>query len=192
MAAATVGARTAGEWVRDRLLRDVPVGTAPDRSAVISGFWPLGDEIDTRPTLIRFHEMGWRCGLPVTGRKNTPLTFREWVPGAAMAEGRFGVMTPLPDQPELDPDVLLVPLLAFDRQGFRLGYGGGFYDRTLERLRAMKSVIAVGVAFAAQEVAAVPRHDGDQPLDWLVTERETFRFVGEMPISGTPMEETSA
>ena len=93
-----------------------------------------------------------------------------------MVEETFGTRAPMPDAPEMEPDLLIVPMLAFDRSGFRLGYGGGFYDRTLERLRSMKPVTAVGVAFAGQEVAYVPHDDLDQPLDWIVTEREAIRI----------------
>lgn len=171
-AAATLGAAAAGAAAADRLFRDLaPDDLFPGPDRVVSGFWPLGDEIDARPALTRFHDRGWRCSLPVTGRRNTPLTFRTWMPGDPMVAGTFGVMTPAADAATVEPDLLLVPLLAVDRAGHRLGYGGGFYDRTLERLRTLKPVLAVGLAFAAQEIEAVPRHGGDQPLDWLVTER---------------------
>jgi 5-formyltetrahydrofolate cyclo-ligase len=92
-----------------------------------------------------------------------------------LVQGNFRVMTPPPSAPEVTPSLLIVPLLAFDRAGFRLGYGGGFYDRTLQKLRgANGDLLAAGVALAAQEVPAVPRDDTDQPLDWIVTEREAF------------------
>jgi 5-formyltetrahydrofolate cyclo-ligase len=89
--------------------------------------------------------------------------------------GRWDIQVPPAEAPEVLPDVLLVPLLAFDREGFRLGYGGGFYDRTLEKLRALKEVTAIGIAYAGQEMDTVPRDEFDQRLDWIMTEKETFK-----------------
>ena len=113
--------------------------------------------------------------LPCVEVVGAPLVFREWSPGDDLVEEPFGTCAPAPPPTPRDPDVLLVPLLAIDRSGYRLGYGGGFYDRTLEALRAIKSISAVGVAYAAQEVPAVPRDEGDQPVDLIVTEREVIR-----------------
>jgi len=113
--------------------------------------------------------------LPCVEAAGAPLVFREWSPGDDLVEEPFGTRAPAPAATRHDPDVLLVPLLAFDRSGYRLGYGGGFYDRTLEALRAIKSISAVGVAYAAQEVQAVPRGERDQPVDLIVTEREVIR-----------------
>lgn len=170
-----VGAKAAGEVLCMRLLNTVRLDELFPTPGTVSGFWPLGDEIDVRPVLARLHGMGWTCGLPVTGKRNTPLTFLQWAPGDPLVEGKFGVMTPLSSQPVVEPDLLLVPLLAFDRHGYRLGYGGGFYDRTLERLSAIKPIQAIGTAFAAQEVQKVPTHDGDMQLNWLITEREAIQ-----------------
>ena len=107
--------------------------------------------------------------------KNTPLVFRQWAPGDALVLGRWNIKVPPEEAPEVLPDVLLVPLLAFDRRGFRLGYGGGFYDRTLEKLRTLKKVTAIGIAYAGQEVDAVPYEEFDQRLDWIMTEKESFK-----------------
>lgn len=161
----------AGLQLAENVLAAVPlVGIA-----AVSGFLPIGSEIDTRPVMRRFLEKGSDICLPVVLGKDRPLVFRRWREGDPMVEEAFGTQAPAPDSPEIEPDLLLVPLLAFDRTGFRLGYGGGFYDRTLAKLRATKPVLAVGVAFAGQEVAYVP-HDGlDQQLDWIVTEREAIR-----------------
>jgi len=169
----------AGEAARDHFLAAVAV---PPR-VTVSGFWPLDDEFDTRPLFRALHARGHAIGLPVVVGRGQPLLFRRWEPGMALVRGSFKVMTPPPEAPEVVPRVLLVPLLAFDRAGYRLGYGGGFYDRTLAKLRAAGDALAVGVAFAMQEVPAVPRDETDQPLDWLVTEREaiaiTRRTVGD-------------
>jgi 5-formyltetrahydrofolate cyclo-ligase len=152
---------------RDRFAAAMEV---PSR-AIVSGYWPLADEFDPRPILELLHEGGCTIGLPVVLGRGRPLLFRRWLPGMMLVPGSFKVMTPPPESPEVAPDLVLAPMLAFDALGFRLGYGGGFYDRTLAALRERGGVIAVGVAFALQEVPAVPRDATDQPLDWIVTEQ---------------------
>jgi 5-formyltetrahydrofolate cyclo-ligase len=144
---------------------------------VVSGFWPFGPEIDVRPILYHMHAAGHPIALPVVIRRGLPLLFRQWQPGQALVAGSFGVPRPDKNRPELTPEVLIVPLLAFDRAGYRLGYGGGFYDRTLAGLRAKGRALAIGVAFSVQEVPAIPRDETDQRLDWMVTERESFQIV---------------
>ena len=160
-----------GEDLRFRFLTTIPTA---DHDA-ISAFWPLADELDTRPLIMALAAHGHRIGLPVVVKRGQPLLFRLWAPGTELVQGNFRVMTPPPDAPEIVPSLLIVPLLAFDRAGYRLGYGGGFYDRTLAKLRAAGgNILAVGVALSVQEVPSVPRDDTDQPLDWIVTEREAF------------------
>ena len=153
-------------------LRGLPV--AAGAAGTVSGFIPYKSEIDTVPLLARLSREGWRTCLPVVIGADQPLLFRAWTPGEALAPGVWDIPIPPETAAEVLPDVLLVPMLAFDRQGYRLGYGGGFYDRTLEKLRAFRRVWAVGVAYAAQEVEAVPRGDHDAPLDYVMTEQETF------------------
>jgi 5-formyltetrahydrofolate cyclo-ligase len=142
---------------------------------VISAFHSFGSEISTFELFDRLVTDGWTTALPVVMAKNTPLVFRQWAPGDALVIGRWDIKVPPEAAPEVLPDVLLVPLLAFDRQGYRLGYGGGFYDRTLEKLRTQKPVTAIGIAYAGQEVDEVPRDAYDQRLDWIMTEKETFK-----------------
>jgi 5-formyltetrahydrofolate cyclo-ligase len=166
-AAASAGLAEA-EAVAERvaeLLADFPKPT------VVAGYWPIGTELDVRHTLSHLDLIGFGCALPVVVAKGEPLTFRTWTPQVLMERSGLGILAPAATVPEVDPDVLLVPLLAFDRAGYRLGYGAGFYDRTLERLRRSKRVTAIGIGFAGQEVDSVPRDQYDQPLDWLVTER---------------------
>lgn len=143
---------------------------APPAGATVAGFWPMGAEIDIRPLLVALHGRGHRVLLPETPPRGKPLIFRHWFPGMAMQRERFGTMRPVGEM--ATPDWLLVPLLAFDRQGWRLGYGGGYYDRTLAD---MPDAIAVGVGWAMQEMAAVPHGAFDARLLAVVTEREVIR-----------------
>jgi 5-formyltetrahydrofolate cyclo-ligase len=141
------------------------------RQAVVAGYWPMADEFDLRPLLTSLVAEGRIVGLPTVVGRDRPLVFRRWTPDTTLSLDSFGVAVPPSDAPEVRPAVLLVPLLAFDREGFRLGYGGGYYDRTLAVLRSgQEEVVAVGVAYAAQEVGRVPRARFDQRLDWIVTE----------------------
>jgi 5-formyltetrahydrofolate cyclo-ligase len=123
-------------------------------------------------------EAGHGLSLPVMEGKGRPLIFRAWTPGDPLAEVTWGIREPLPAAPVVEPDVVLVPLLAFDHAGHRLGYGGGFYDRTLERLRAAKPVVAIGLAYDEQRVDSVPHHDYDQRLDWVLTPSGPLRCSG--------------
>jgi 5-formyltetrahydrofolate cyclo-ligase len=137
---------------------------------VIAGFWPMGQEIDVRPLLTLLHDKGHRIALPATPPKGNPLEFRLWAPGAMMVPERFGTMRPTGDL--VVPDVLLMPLLLFDAMGNRLGYGGGYYDRTLAGLPGR---FRLGCAFAAQQVDAVPVALYDVPLDAVATETGIIR-----------------
>ena len=136
---------------------------------VLSGYMPMRTEIDPLPAMAAHVAKGGRVCVPVIPGKAVPLTFREWTPDCLLEEGPFGASIPAAGD-WLEPQVLIVPLLSFDRRLYRLGYGGGYYDRTLERLRGMHPVTAIGFAFAAQEVPEVPIEATDQPLDLIVTE----------------------
>jgi 5-formyltetrahydrofolate cyclo-ligase len=166
-------AAEAGAALREMFLKHVPL---PEAGAAVSGFWPMGEEIDTRPLLLGLDKLGYRCCLPVVAGKGKPLFFRRWTPETRLVPERFGVLVPPPEAPVVVPELLIVPLLAFDRRGWRLGYGAGFYDLTLNALRrAPRPPLAVGVAFAGQEVDSVPHNEYDARVDWIVTEREAFR-----------------
>ncbi len=140
----------------------------PPAGAAVSGFWPMSAEIDIRPLLIALHHRGHEILLPVTPPLGNPLTFRRWTPGAAMVRETFGTFCPAADAAEGVPRTLFVPLVAFDRAGRRLGYGGGYYDRTLARL---PGAVAIGCAFAAQELDEVPADPYDVRLSAVATER---------------------
>jgi 5-formyltetrahydrofolate cyclo-ligase len=144
---------------------------------VVSGFWPMAEELDIRPLMIELHNQGCQLCLPVVVAKKQPLAFRAWRPGDALEQGVFGTLHPSPRREVLEPDALIVPLLAVDEEGWRLGCGGGFYDRTIESLRAKKNITAIGVGFNAQLVPEVPHGPSDQRLDWLLTDKRACAFV---------------
>ncbi|WP_417488833.1 5-formyltetrahydrofolate cyclo-ligase [Maricaulis sp.] len=146
--------------------------------AVVSAYWPLPGEIDPRPLMAELSARGARLALPVIVAPGAPLIFRAWKNGDALEPRAFGLMEPPVDAPELIPDILLVPLLAIDPDGNRLGFGRGYYDRTLAGLRAKGAPVAVGLAHEAQIVPAVPVDAFDQPLDRVVTE-ERGRVIPE-------------
>jgi 5-formyltetrahydrofolate cyclo-ligase len=139
----------------------------------LAGYLPIRTEIDPTPVMA-----GWEgpVGVPVVEGAGRPLRFRAWRPGSRMVEGRFGVLVPETGE-EIVPDVVIVPLAAFDHRGVRLGYGGGFYDRTLAVLKAAAEVHAVGFAYAAQEDPLLPSEATDMPLDAVVTERGVLRLA---------------
>jgi 5-formyltetrahydrofolate cyclo-ligase len=137
--------------------------------AWVSGFLPIGEELDPAPLMLRLSAEGYGLCLPVMEAKGKPLLFRAWKPGDVLEEVMWGIREPQPTAPLVEPDVLLSPLLAFDARGYRLGYGGGFYDRTLARLRGIKTVVAIGLALDEQKVDAVPHADYDERVDWVLT-----------------------
>jgi len=144
-------------------------GTAPP--GVVAGYLAVGSELDAGPLMSALEKQGWSLALPVVIAPDTPLLFRRWQKGDAMGEGSFGIAHPGEGAAEVRPDVVLAPLLAFDDDGYRLGQGGGFYDRTLAMWRAEgHSIITFGLAFASQRIDAVPRDQYDQRLDGIVTE----------------------
>lgn len=143
--------------------------------ASVSLYHPLPEELDTAPLAEELLQRGFSIALPVTPKKRAPLVFRAFKVGDALTPDRNGILTPEPSAPEIEPDIVVAPLLAFTRKGGRLGYGGGYYDRTLELLRAKRDILAIGFAFAAQEVEKLPMSKTDQYLDWIVTEREAIR-----------------
>jgi len=154
--------------------RGLPVEIPP--GAVVSGFSPLKSEISPLPLLRRLADAGASLALPVVVGRGQPLVMRAWSFGAPLVAGVWGIREPPPDAPELFPDILIVPLLAFDRRGHRIGYGAGYYDMTIARLRAMKRVTAIGIAFAAQEISAVAATPRDARLDLVLTEHEAIDF----------------
>lgn len=158
----------AGENTADRLRAVL----ARHRGAPLAGYMPIRTEIDPLPAMVEAAAHGPVC-VPVIEGEGQPLRFARWTPGCAMTEGPFGARIPAVQEP-VTPRILIVPLVAFDRAGGRLGYGGGFYDRTLEGLRAAGQTLAIGFAYAAQEAEGLLLEPTDQPLDMIVTEREVI------------------
>lgn len=159
-------------------LAERPFPVAVPTGAVVSGYSPMRSEFNPLPLMRNLERAGARLALPVVQGRGQPLLMRAWAFGAPLGRGVWGIREPLPDAPEVYPDILLVPLAAFDRAGRRVGYGAGYYDRTIARLRAMKPVLALGLAFSVQEVPEVAVTDRDEPLDLVLTERETIDLRG--------------
>lgn len=146
--------------------------------ANVAGYMPMRSEIDPRLLMDRLAARGSVLCLPDVVAEGTPLAFRRWMPEDPLDKGRYGISVPVPDAEELVPDLVLVPMLAFDREGHRLGYGGGYYDRTIAGLRERGDVLAVGLAFSGQVRDDLPVGPHDMHLDWIVTESAA------LPVSG--------
>ena len=143
-------------------------------TSVVSVYWPIRSELNTRPLIEALCDRGVAVALPVMVAVKRPLVFRAFAPGDELAKGPFGLSEPASDKAALEPNIVFAPLAAFARNGFRLGYGGGIYDATLNALRAKHPVTAIGIAYAVQEAEAIPTESHDQKLDFIVTERETI------------------
>ena len=146
------------------------------RGIVVSGYSPIRNEIDPTPLMLKLAAQGARLALPVINARGKSLTFRAWSPSDRLMLGALGIPEPSPAAAEVDPDIMLVPLAAFDRAGHRIGYGAGHYDYTFAHLRKSKAVTGIGLAFAIQEIETVPALSHDVALDYVLTERDTFDF----------------
>ena len=136
----------------------------------VSAYWPMRSEADPRPILEALHERGLPLCLPAIVDKH--MRFRRWAPWEPIVPGGFGTLVPAPEQPQVKPAILIVPLAAFDRRGYRIGYGKGYYDRAIAEL---EPAATIGIAYSAQEIAEVPAEAHDRRLDWIVTQDETIR-----------------
>jgi 5-formyltetrahydrofolate cyclo-ligase len=161
--------KTAAEAIA---VRAFPLAIKP--GTIVSGFMPLKSEINPLPLMKTLAEAGATLALPKIAGRGQPLIMRAWSWGGPLDAGQWGIREPKADYPEVEPDILLLPLLAFDRAGRRIGYGAGYYDMTIARLRSLKTVTAVGIAFAGQEVPTVPATERDARLDLVLTEKETI------------------
>jgi 5-formyltetrahydrofolate cyclo-ligase len=168
--------RAAAPDAAHRMARNFVSAIPLSAGAVVSAFVAIGEETDPAPLIDLLWAKGQKVALPRVVKRGEKLAFHRYEPGSTLVPGVFGLSQPGKDWPEAIPDVLVVPLLAFDSHGCRLGYGGGFYDRTLAELRASGDILAVGYAFAGQEVDDVPHRESDEPLDWVVTEAGARKF----------------
>jgi 5-formyltetrahydrofolate cyclo-ligase len=155
-------------------VRGLPIEIA--RGAVVSGYSPIRSEIDPIPLMRTLAAKGARLALPAVMARGKSLAFRAWSPDDRLMLGPLGILEPSPAATEVVPDIVLVPLAAFDRLGHRIGYGAGHYDYTLAHLRKAKAITAIGVAFAAQEIETVPALSHDVALDYVLTETQIFDF----------------
>ena len=179
--------RTAALAARDRLdeaereaaarviaARGLPFPVEP--GAVVSGYVPIRSELDPTPLMLQLAAQGAKLALPVVLARGHSLSFRAWAPDDKLVLGSMGIPEPSPAAAELVPDVMLVPLAAFDRIGHRIGYGGGYYDYTFSHLRKAKHVTGIGLAFSVQEIKTVPALAHDAALDYVLTEKRVFDF----------------
>ena len=155
-------------------LRGLSIEIMP--GAVVAGYSPIRSEIDPAPLMQELAARGMRLALPVITARDSPLGFRLWAANDKLLRGPLGILEPSPDAAEIVPDIVLVPLAAFDRLGHRIGYGAGHYDRTLARLRDSKKIIAIGLAFAVQEIETIPALPHDVALDYVLTETQLLDF----------------
>lgn len=158
-----------GSGINDGLVRHGTMLLGERSPGIISAYYPMAGEIWPLRLMAALKAKGHALALPVMQGKADPLLFRAWSPGDDLIAGVWGIRQPAPSQPAVLPDILLVPLLAFDRKGYRLGYGGGYFDRTLRDLRQRKPILAVGLGLDELEVDAVPHLDYDERLDWILT-----------------------
>jgi len=152
--------------------RGLPVEVMP--GTIVSGFMPMKTEVNPLPLLRKLADAGAQLALPAIAGRGKPLIMRAWMFGGPLNAGQWGIREPTAEAPEVAPDILIVPLAAFDRAGHRIGYGAGYYDMTINALRAKKKVAAIGIGFAAQEIPRVPATERDARLDLVLTEREVI------------------
>ena len=174
-------AKDSGPHIGEKLVKIFAKYFAAGDHGTVAGYWPIGDEADVKPLLTKLNQIGCTCLLPVVVAVNEELIFREWRPEDDLILSDMGVLEPVAHQLEGEPNILLVPLLAFDMQGYRLGYGGGYYDRTLKTLRSKakerkQKLEVIGVCYAGQIVESVPHDEFDQRIDWVITEEGLFKL----------------
>jgi 5-formyltetrahydrofolate cyclo-ligase len=143
---------------------------------VVSAYSPIRSEIDPAPLMEKLAKQGARLALPTVTARGKSLVFRSYTPGDRLTLGMLGIPEPSPAAAEVVPDIMLVPLAAFDASGHRIGYGAGHYDYTFAHLRKQKAITGIGLAFAAQEIEAIPALSHDVPLDYVLTEKRIFDF----------------
>lgn len=167
-----------GRDIQDVKSHDSGLRQNDNYKPIISAYWPMGKEFDTRFLLDELVKQGVQCAVPCVEKDNRVLTFKQWDHDTQMVQRAFGIMEPEEGE-VLKPDIVIAPLLAFDQKGYRLGYGGGYYDATIETLRAQKEITFIGIGYAEQAVLfKLPREDHDIPLDYMLTPKGVIDFKG--------------
>jgi 5-formyltetrahydrofolate cyclo-ligase len=169
-----LSAEARADAARAMAARGIPVEIGG--GATVSGYWPIRCEIDPIPLMRHLAAQGAQLALPVITGRDQPLIFRAWSLDTQLLRGQLGIMEPSPQSALVQPDIVLVPLAAFDRAGHRIGYGAGHYDRTLVQLRALKPIVSIGLAFAVQEIETIPTLPHDVRLDYVLTEARSIDF----------------
>ena len=154
--------------------RGLPITITPGQ--IVSGYSPIRNEIDPTALMKTLAEQGARLALPCVNARGQALIFRAWTPGERLMLGSLGIPEPSPAAAEVVPDIMLVPLAAFDRSGHRIGYGAGHYDYSFAHLRKAKAITGIGLAFSGQEIESVPVLEHDVALDYVLTEKKVFDF----------------
>jgi 5-formyltetrahydrofolate cyclo-ligase len=154
--------------------RGLPITITPGQ--IVSGYSPIRNEIDPTPLMKTLAEQGARLALPCVNARGQALIFRAWTPGERLVLGSLGIPEPSPAAAEVVPDIMLVPLAAFDRSGHRIGYGAGHYDYSFAHLRKAKAITGIGLAFSGQQIESVPVLEHDVALDYVLTEKKVFDF----------------
>jgi 5-formyltetrahydrofolate cyclo-ligase len=166
------------DWEAGDRAAEMLIALGAKRPGVCAVYHPSGAEMDARPLAEALSGLGWKLALPWCEAPDAPVVFRAWTPGDRLAPDAVGIASPLPSQPAVTPDLVICPLLAFDAHGYRLGQGGGYYDRTLEKLRAGEhKPVVVGLAFSFQEVESVAHEAHDQKIDAILTEKGYRRLA---------------
>jgi 5-formyltetrahydrofolate cyclo-ligase len=171
----TAAGKQAAQHMMENFLRDVPMKAGD----VIAGYWPVNAEINVLPLMVHLQHKGYACALPQVTKKNTPLVFRSWHEKTPMRANAYNIKEPDPTKSSIvRPDILIVPMLAFDPAGYRLGYGVGYYDLTLRYLKERGPVLAVGVAYDLQRIDRVLAESHDCTMDMIVTDKNVYAFEG--------------
>ena len=175
-AASNILGKSQDQLIAATFFKAIEHGLKIESDSIVSGYWPISGEIDIRNLMGQLIEKSVSVCLPVTVRPGAPMIFRSWKISDKLLPGQYGVQQPEVTRTKLEPDTVIVPLLAFDSLGNRLGYGRGYYDSTISSLRQKRKILTIGVAFDCQEVSSVPFNDRDERLDWVITEKRVIRI----------------
>ena len=175
-AASNILGKSQDQLIAATFFKAIEHGLKIESDSIVSGYWPISGEIDIRNLMSQLIEKSFTVCLPVAARPGVPMIFRSWKIDDKLLPGQYGVQQPERTKKRLEPDTVIVPLLAFDSLGNRLGYGRGYYDSTISFLRQKRKILTMGVAFDCQEVSSVPSNNRDERLDWVITEKRVIQI----------------